>query len=550
MKINFILSLILCTSLACFAQGYKDGIEYYNVGQYDNAKELLLRNLDDPSTDKSEAYYYLGCIELVAGNDAEAVKYFDQGVAANPEYAYNYVGLGQLELKKGNKKEAEKLFDDAKDLCHKKDPKIIVAIGRAYYAVDEVKYKKEIEKSIKDATKRDKEGADVCVFQGDMLADKKSWGDAAGWYDLAMRYDKDMVEAYVKYANTYFYVSPQVAIQTLEKLSASNPSSALVQRELAEKYYEDDQWTKAAEQYGIYMQNPNHFKQDENRYAGLLFYGKKYQESYDLAEKIISELPAGDKNAFYMKRLELYNLVAMECWNEADALAREFFAMPLPEGTKYEAKDYTDYATALKELGKATEAISLYVKAYELNTSKYDLLKDISSACTDAEDYVGAAKYYQMYVDSADYSTNDLFVLSRRYSNVAATTPDSTAQDSIAKMEAVNKALEYAKIVDEKVPNDTRILSQIARIYVISEKDPRTGKALETYNQIQAILDQDPNNKTEEKDLYIEIFRYKAIYYYLNKDDVNMKQAYLNWLDVDPTNEGLRKYIETLDKKK
>ena len=85
MKINFILSLILCTSLACFAQGYKDGIEYYNVGQYDNAKELLLRNLDDPSTDKSEAYYYLGCIELVAGNDAEAVKYFDQGVAANPK---------------------------------------------------------------------------------------------------------------------------------------------------------------------------------------------------------------------------------------------------------------------------------------------------------------------------------------------------------------------------------------------------------------------------------------------------------------------------------
>ena len=76
-----------------------------------------------------------------------------------------------------------------------------------------------------------------------------------------------------------------------------------------------------------------------------------------------------------MKRLELYNLVAMERWNEADALAREFFAMPLPEGTKYEAKDYTDYATALKELGKATEAISLYVKAYELNTSKYDLFE-------------------------------------------------------------------------------------------------------------------------------------------------------------------------------
>ena len=126
MKINFILSLILCTSLACFAQGYKDGIEYYNVGQYDNAKELLLRNLDDPSTDKSEAYYYLGCIELVAGNDAEAVKYFDQGVAANPEYAYNYVGLGQLELKKATRKKLKNFLTMQKTFATRKTRKSLL----------------------------------------------------------------------------------------------------------------------------------------------------------------------------------------------------------------------------------------------------------------------------------------------------------------------------------------------------------------------------------------------------------------------------------------
>lgn len=555
MKLKLFLSLIFCASLTCMAQGYKDGIEYYKVGQYGNAKELLLRNLNDPSTYKAEAYYYLGCIELAAGNDAEAIKYFDEGVAANPEYGYNYVGLGQLELKKNTKeseKEAKKLFDDAKKMCDKKDAAIIVAIGRAYYNVDPVKYADKIENAISDARKRDKNDVNVYVFQGDMKADKEEWGNAAGWYEMAMRANKDNIESYVKYANTYFYVNPEVAIQTLEDLVASKPNSALAQRELAEKYYKNDQWTKAAEKYGIYMQNPNHFKQDESRYAGLLFYGKSYQESYDLASKIISEHASGDIEVFYMKRLQLYNLVAMERWAEADALAKDFLSMPVPNGAKYAPKDYTDYAVALKALGDHQGSIDMYIKAYESNTDKVDLLKEISDACTEAKDYENAAKYYQLYVDSADYKTNDLFVLAGRYLNWGVTTPDSTATDSLKREEAFNKALEYAATVDSIVPNDIRILSRLASIHVGHESGysganyARNGEAMETYDKILAILDANPENKISEAERYIEIYRYMAVHYYLQKDTENMKIYYQKWLDVDPTNEALRKYIETL----
>lgn len=580
MKFKLFLSLILCASLTCMAQGYKDGIEYYKVGQYDNAKELLLRNIDDPSTNKAEAYFYLGCIGLYTDNYEEAEKNFDAGIAADPEYGYNYVGMGELELRRGKlstdkdaaknaEKAAKKLFDEGKDLCGKKDDAVMVAIARAYYNVDPVQYADKIEDAKKDAKKRDKQSADLYVFEGDILADKEQWGSAASWYEMVMRSGKDNIEAYVKYANTYFYVNPDVAIQTLEDLVASKPNSALAQRELAEKYYKDDQWTKAAEKYGIYMQNPNHFKQDENRYAGLLFYGKRYQESYDLAAKIISEHAAGDADVFYMKRLQLYNLVAMaqeaendstaaaQLWNRADVLAKEFLSMNVPAGAKYEPKDYSDYAVVLAALGDIPGSVEMYKKAYDANPEKVDLLKNASDACTDAKDYENAAKFYQMYVDKADYKTNDLFVLAGRYLNWGVTTPDTTATDSIKRDEAFKKALEYAEKVDSIVPNDLRILSRIANIHVghesgFSGRDyARYAEAMPTYDAILAILDadpkyKDPNNADNELAMYIEIFRYKAVHYYLNKDEENMKLYYQKWLEVDPTNDALRQYIETL----
>jgi len=50
------------------------------------------------------ANYYLGMIALDENNRQEAAKYFGQGISANPEYAYNYVGQGQIKLFSGRRK--------------------------------------------------------------------------------------------------------------------------------------------------------------------------------------------------------------------------------------------------------------------------------------------------------------------------------------------------------------------------------------------------------------------------------------------------------------
>ena len=559
MKSKLLVSLLLlCGSITCFAQGYKDGIEYYKVGKYENAKELLERNLNNAETNKSEVYYYLGCIALQDGDKATALDYYNKGVADAGACALNYVGLGLIDLLNNNTKQAESNFSTAIDNSPKKDAKIQVAIARAYYTADPVKYAKEITKYVQKARKNNSKEPDTPIFEGDQATAGNEIGTAQGMYDEAISYDPTLTEPYVKYASALFGVAPDQAIQRLRDLLALNPTSALAQRELAEKLYENDQWTRAAEQYGEYIKNPNHFKQDEVRYVGLLFYGKKYEESYALAEQIYNSLPAGDKNQFYMKRMQLYNLVALEGWETGEVTAKEFFAMDVPEGASYAVKDYTDYAEVLEHLGRAEEAIAQREKAVEANPEKYELLKDLSDAYNSAQQYDNAAAAYQKFVDLSDnVKTNDYFVLSRRYTNAGVV--DSIQETKQAKLA---KALEYIEIVNERAADDVKmkilINTQKARILQVAEVDKTEGKAVDTYTYVLELLDQDPENATNRHDDYILAYTYLANYNFecsKATDDKEAKAAYLEamkgwyikWLEIEPDNDALRQYVETLN---
>lgn len=148
MKFKSLLTLCLAgASITAVAQGYKDGIEYYKADQFKNAKELLIRNINNADTDKAASYYYLGCIAMKEGNNAEALELFNKGIESNANYAYNYVGLGAIDLANNLPKAAEKQFKAAEKLA-KKDLSVYVAVARAYYNADPVAYSAEIEKKL------------------------------------------------------------------------------------------------------------------------------------------------------------------------------------------------------------------------------------------------------------------------------------------------------------------------------------------------------------------------------------------------------------------
>lgn len=534
--------LALAVAGSGMAQGYKDGIEYYKVDRLDNAKELLERNLNAAGTNKAEAFYYLGQIAFKQGDIAGATAYFDKGVAADQACALNYIGQAAVALKQGAN--AKPFMEQARKSA-KKNCYVEMEIARVLYAADPVKNAKEIEKCVKNARKWSAEDPNSFIFEGDMKADKKDWGGAASQYEWAFTYDPNNVEAYVKYANTYFNVVPAYAIKRLEEIDAKQPGNALVQRELAEKYYSDNLGSKAAEKYGEYIKNPNHFAQDEVRYVQLLFFGDKFTESYDLATSLLSRLKDGDPNIFFMRRMQLYNKVKMEDWSNAAKIGDAFFATPVPKGASFNVTDYTNYAEALDEMDRDDDAIKAYEAALSIKPDDLDMMRMLSGAYTSAGQFQKAVELYQRVVDNPEHKANDLFQLARRYYNLAIDANEKPdAYPSGTKEQSLAKALDYLYEVNEKVPGNIPIHDQIANTLRLQEGENK-GKAAQTYKNLLALLDQ-KEDKSDYANYYIKAYSYLAQDAFNRGDKAAAKDYYTKWLEYDPDNTALRDYVKNL----
>ncbi len=509
MKIKFLLSLFVAGTLAVGAQtqGYKDGIEYYKAGQHDNARTILERTINDPATDRSLANYYLGQVALVQGDKAQARTYFDAGLAADAECPFNYVGLGALALQEGNDEAAKEQFKQAQKFG-KKNAEVSVSIARAYYNADPVKYDRDITKALEKARK-DSKNADpsIYVLEGDMLAAAENFGDAAARYEMAITYDPNNPEGYVKFANAYFNVNKDFGINKLQEFLNAHPDSAMAQRELAEKLFLADRWKAASELYGKYIQNPNHFPEDKARYAVLLYWGEDYPASLAIADEIL----ASDPSNFLMQRVRFLDQTAMGQFQAAVENAEKFFASN-PEAN-FTIKDYTTYADALSGIGQD----SLAVVQYELAASKYpengDLLKNLSTVYSRNRQYDKSAEAYDAYLKLQENpSLTDLYGMSGRYLNAAV------YADSIRAKELAGRGIEYVnQVIDRAADVSPMMYQRLARLYVAANGKRPDADAIAAYDKMLQLLDQNPDNLNPANpnnalDEYSEAYAFEQAY--------------------------------------
>lgn len=508
MRFKLILSLLVAGGLSAAAQsqGYIDGIDYYKAGQYSNAKEILTRTINDAQTDKAKSYYYLGQIDVVQKNYNEAKANFDKGIQIDPACPYNYVGLGALALRNNDKKAAEENFKQALKLG-KKNHEITVDIARAYYKADPVAYASDVRKYLDKANKESKfSEPSIFILEGDMLLDQKKFGEAAAMYEQAITADPENPEGYVNYAHSYFGVNPEFSIQKLQEFLQKQPNSALGQRELAEKYYDANYWDKAAEQYGQYIKNPNHFPQDEARYSVLLYFGKKYPESLAVADRLLSSQP----DNFMMQRLRMLNYSGMEQWADAVKAGEQFFAKN-PNGD-FNANDYAKYAEALGKSGADSTALVVLdhaVKKLPDDAALWDLY---SVALTNAKDYPAAADAYSKFLSlTEEPSVGDYFTAAGYYLNVASGYQKEGKADEART--AAEKGLEFMNKVTATAEPVPVLYQRIAHLNRMANNDVVNDATIAAYNKMIELLNADPANLEKNSALNM----YRECYYTLNK---------------------------------
>lgn len=535
MKFKAILSMMVAGTMVAAAQGqgYKDGVEYFKAGQYDNARTILNNTMNQAGTDKALAIYYLGQTELALGNKDAALKCFNEGVAADAENPYNYVGLGAIALLNGDESAANDYFKKAQSYG-KKNHEITVNIARAYYNADPVKYGKKIEDLLTKAHKDSKhQEPSIYILEGDMALAQKDFGGSSGKYEMAIGFDQSNPEGYVKFANSYFHLNPNLAIQKLEDFLKVAPNSALAQRELAEKYYEANFWNKAAEQYGKYIQNPNHFPQDKARYAVLLYYGEKYPESLKVSKEVLATQP----DNFQAQRLIFLNEAQLGNYDEAIRCGEAFFKRN-PKG-RFTSNDYTTLSDAYANAGQDSLAVVEYEKAVVAFPDNADLVSSLSTLYAKNKNYEKSAEAYDKYVAlQQEPSVNDLFTGSARWLNVAATAGDN--QDLRAK--AAQNGLAYIDKVIARAEPSPVILQRKARLQLAANGNTPNADAIATYDQMLAMLDgiegaKDPANPDNSLPLYKEGYMFNLVYYSKEQPDKD-KAAEFNTL-LTEVNEAL-----------
>ncbi len=536
----FFAALIAGASLMASAQGIKDGIDFYRIGDYENAKTILDRNINSAS-DKAEAYYYYGACAYQNGNLDEALSYFEKGIAANAQYPYNYVGKGSVLLKNGRKGDAESAFKQARSLS-KKDDVLEIEIGRAYFAADPVSYDSKIQSCIKQARKYKKNSAASYIFEGDMSAAQQDWGNAQGKYEMALQYEENNIEATVKYADNYSHVNPELAITELREISQNQGASALVQRQLAEKLYEHGDFTEAAERYGRYTSSTiNHFAKDEARYAQLLYFADKFPECLEVATKLKASLQPTDNYYAAACRMMMYSQINLGQWQEAYASGKDMATTPKGIDA-FNYKDLVMYAEVLKNTGKAEEAIVYYNKAIDMNPENTALAKDLATQYAEAKQYDMALQYMNKVLNSGNTTAADQAALAQIYykqatdQEVSADVKATAVQNGVA---AIDKALAES-------PDNFSFLYSKSLLEMAGDTEDK-GLALPTMSKTIDLMKS--NNANGTYNSYLAFFYQRSVYYYVkNKNNDMAIETLKNWLAVEPNNATAADLLNQLSK--
>ena len=544
MKFKSLLTLCLAgASITAVAQGYKDGIEYYKADQFKNAKELLIRNINNADTDKAASYYYLGCIAMKEGNNAEALELFNKGIESNANYAYNYVGLGAIDLANNLPKAAEKQFKAAEKLA-KKDLSVYVAVARAYYNADPVAYSAEIEKKLDKVRKSSDnfapKDADFYMLIGDMAADQSDWGKAASQYEMATSYEPSATEAYVKGASMYLKLNPTYAIDMLKKLLAMNPTSALGQRELADKYYDTKNYKEAVVEYAKYVKNPNHFKQDEDRYAFLLFFSGDYKAGYDFATKLLAENPAN----FTAQRYQFMNAAQMPEMKDQLLPMAEALVANHNETNRFAAIDYTLIADEFKNAKQYDKAIAVLEEGIKEMPENASFYKSLAMLYVEQNQIAKAADTYKGYITNlANPGFNDKsqYATFCYYGAIEAKATDADRSNAL-----FDESTAIAQELAEKNPTVPRGYKMLGDIKVQRANEAEVAViAFDEYKKACDIIVNEGNAAQFASDAKV-VFNYLGNYY-LEQGDVETAKVYFyKYLEIDPNNNAYRSFVEGL----
>ncbi|MDP4238973.1 MAG: tetratricopeptide repeat protein [Bacteroidota bacterium] len=534
MKRNFLFLVLtlFVINVSVFGAKESQGVSYYKAGFPQVAKPLLLSEYATDSLTRSETCFYLGNIYFGENKPDSAAVFFNRGANGKQVDGLNSIGLAMLKIKTDPKSAELEIQSVLKLSAYKKNPDYYIAAANAYLVnglIDQAVVYQDKAKNIKPKY------ASLAVLSGDIELARKNVGNACSNYELAILYDGNCKEAYVKYARAYKNVNSTLAIEMLNRLKVKEPSFLLTDKELADIYYTNNDFEKAAQLYDSYLKSGNSNIQDLIKYAMTLFFNHDFAKSLQVVNEGLVKAPQNP--AF--NRLAMYNNTDLKQYEDAIKSADRLFNHS--DNPDFTYLDYRYYGQALHETKQYDLAIIQYKKALEADSTKTDLWKDISDMYNEKDDFNNAIASYIKYESSLteEKNTPDVVIaLGKLYYGLG----NKDSIDVQTRKKALLKADSVFAQVAKMEPTGYRGNFWRARTNFGLDPETTQGLAKPFYEQTVSMLEAKADPKFNP--VLIECYRYLG-FYYLLKSDYSVSSSYWNKiLAIDPTNATALKGIE------
>lgn len=421
---------------------------------------------------------------------------------------------------------------------NKKNVDLLVAIGRAYLEAGNTA---GAETYLALAKKANSKSAAVSVFEGDLALAAKDAGRACQLYEQAIYFEPACRDAYLKFAEVYKAASPQLAIEKLEQLKAIAPADAEADKKLAEIYYLNNQFGKAAVAYARFADTPAATEDDLVKYSFALFLNHDFEKSLGVARKGLQ------KNARHaaFNRLAMYDYAELKRHDEALKAADAFFHAS--DRADYSYLDYTYYGQLLDATKQYDAAAAQYRKALALEPDKTGLWREISASYESAGEYGKAISAYRKYsasLSAGEQTPDILFQLGKLYYE-KGTQFDTLTVTPAKRHLALVAADSVFAVIAQAAPES--YLGNFWRARTHSALDPETtqGLAKPFYEKVVTLLLD--KKDTRYNPALVECYSYLG-YYYLVAGQLPQSKEYWNKiLAIDPANATAKRALEGID---
>ena len=472
-----------------------------------------------------KAIKYLFIAALTAGYSANATA--QDGSKADVQAVKNIISSKPADLDKQMKP-----FYKA----NKKNAENLVAFGREFYLAKDTANAKVYANHALVASKN--KYAPAYILLGDIEALGDNGGGAAAQYEQAIYAAPTEPEAYYKYANVYRKISPRGAVSKLEELRAQRPDIA-VDALVGRIYYMSNDFDAALRAY-----NKADKSQMEDRdlsdYAMTAFFKQKYDTALDVAKFGLSKNP---RHAAF-NRLAFFNSTELKKWDDALMYADALFNKS--DSAKFSYYDYTYYGNALSGAGQHAKAVEMYQKALQQEdmdnkAKRAGIVKQLSDAYRDKDDYPSAIRHYQDYLASMEKPTaNDHAALATLHMQHGATL---TGEAQAEAFRNADKA--YADLAEKFEQAQEYALFMRARVNGQMDPDQSKGLAKPFYEKLVELIGPKAELDNTERARLKESYHYLISYYFIQKNDKDTAKQYAQkMIAIDPENEIAKQVLD------